>query len=93
MKRYVKEAMANQRAGKVIMPQKKSLLIPEELNNALKADPKLRISFSQLTPGRQREYADFIGQAKQEKTRRSRLEKCAPQIRAGEGLYDQYKKG
>lgn len=63
-------AVENQRAGKTIKPvPKKTLTIPAELNAALKKNAKLKQAFNALTPGKQREYADHVGSAKQEKTR------------------------
>lgn len=94
-KKYVKEAIANQLAGKEIKPkqpaQKKTLKIPAELEAALQQSSKLKKAFDSLTPGKQKEYAEHIGSAKQEKTRLSRLDKAKPQILAGAGLYDKYK--
>jgi uncharacterized protein YdeI (YjbR/CyaY-like superfamily) len=43
-------------------------------------------SFKKLTPGRQRAYILHFTGAKQESTRISRIEKCAPAILAGKGL-------
>ena len=92
VKAYVKEAIENQRAGKAIKPApKKTLTIPAELNAALKKSAKLKQAFNALTPGKQREYADHVGSAKQEKTRLSRLEKITPMVLAGQGLNDRYK--
>lgn len=91
LKSYVLEAIDNQRAGKQLKPAAKTATIPAELQQALQADKKLAAAFSELTPGRQKEYADHIGTAKREATRVSRLEKAIPMIRAGKGLYDRYK--
>jgi hypothetical protein len=49
--------------------------------------------FSQLTKGKQREYADYITDAKREETRIKRLEKILPLIKTGKGLYDKYRNG
>lgn len=90
---YVLEAIENQKQGKEIKPQRKTktLVVPEELQAAFKTDAALISAFDGLTPGKQREYADHIGSAKQEKTRLSRLDKCAPMIKSGVGLHDKYK--
>ena len=88
---YVKEAIQNQRDGKEIKPEKKQLVIPDELKEALASNSNLSERFDALTPGKQREYADYIGAAKQEKTRLSRLEKCVPMIESGVGLNDRYR--
>lgn len=91
MRAYIKEAIANQRAGKVIKPEKKSLAMPPDLQEALDRDAHLQEAFAALTPGRQRAYADHISEAKQEKTRQKRLATISPMILAGIGLYDKYK--
>ena len=91
VKAYVKEAIENQQAGKRIKPAKKSLLIPDELAKAMQKNARLMKGFESLTPGKQREYADHIAAAKQEKTRAARLEKAIPMIIAGAGLFDKYK--
>ncbi len=91
LKAYVAETIANHRAGKKIAPAKKALKVPDELQRALSADKKLATAFAGLTPGKQREYADHIASAKQEKTRESRTEKAVPLILSGVGLHDKYK--
>lgn len=90
---YVLEAIENQKQGKEIKPQRttKKLVVPAELKAAFSIDTELKKSFDGLTPGKQREYADHIGGAKQEKTRLSRLAKCSTMIKAGVGLNDKYK--
>lgn len=65
--------------------------LPVELEAALKAKKGARAAFDALTPGRQREYAAYIAEAKREATKRSRLEKCLPLILAGVGLNDKYR--
>ncbi len=89
---YVAEAIANQKAGKEMKAVKaKKVEMPAELSDELQSDSALESAFNQLTPGKQREYAEHIGSAKQEKTRLSRLEKCIPMILSGVGLNDKYK--
>ena len=91
LKAYVLEAIEVQKAGKKITPKKKELNVPAELAAAMKKNAKLKKGFEGLTPGKQKEYAEHIDSAKQEKTRASRLEKAIPMITAGAGLYDKYK--
>ncbi len=91
IKAYVLETIANHRAGKKIALTRKSLKVPEELRAALAKNKKLTASFEKLTPGKQREYAENIASAKQEKTRVSRTEKAVPLILQGVGLHDKYK--
>ena len=89
---YVKEAIENAKAGKEMKPQrKKEVALSPLLKNAFEKDPALKEDFEKLTPGRQREYATYIAEAKREATRQSRLEKCIPLIKKGVGLHDKYK--
>lgn len=91
VKAYVIETIANHRAGRKIATVKKVLNVPVELNVALKKDKKLEAAYKALTPGKQREYADHIAGAKQEKTRLARVSKAVPLILRGVGLNDKYK--
>ena len=89
---YVKEAINNQKAGKEIKPEKKpTLSIPKELTEKIKKNAKLKKSFNQLTPFKQREFCDYISEAKREATKISRLEKVIPMIFKGIGLNDKYR--
>lgn len=89
---YIAEAMRYQQAGREAKPApNKPLLLPEELSAALKSNTQLAERFAQLSPGKQREYAGYIGEAKREATRAQRLEKCIPLILEGKGLNDKYK--
>ena len=54
-------------------------------------DSELLNAFIALTPGKQKDYSNHISDAKQEKTKASRLEKIRPMILAGGGLHDKYK--
>ncbi len=90
---YVKEAIKNQKSGKEVKSDRtnKKTVIPNELQKELKKDPDYKNSFDKLTPGRQREYCDYIETAKREATKISRLEKIKPMILLGMGLNDKYK--
>ena len=90
---YVAEAIQNQKDGKEIKPdRKKEVAIPSELQNKLAQDQNLKESFTSFTPGKQREFAEYIQSAKREETKMARLEKIIPMINAGIGLNDKYKK-
>lgn len=92
VKKYVKEAIQNAKAGKEIRPEKKAALaIPAEFVAAFRSDKALKASFDKLTPGRQREYLEYVGEAKTASTRERRMEKSIPTILAGKGLNDRYK--
>jgi uncharacterized protein YdeI (YjbR/CyaY-like superfamily) len=92
VKKYVLEAIANEKAGKKIKPEKKPLpALPAEYAAAFKKNKTLKDAFSQLTIGKQREYLEHINEAKTEETRLRRVEKAIPNIMAGVGLNDKYK--
>lgn len=88
---YVLEAIQNQKEGKEIKPKSKKLVIPVELQEALDENRELNSAFFALSNGKQIEYAEFIGSAKQASTRAKRLEKCTPIILSGKGLHDKYR--
>ena len=85
---YVQEAIKNQKAGK---EKKSALTIPKELNEVLNKNVKLKKSFNQLTSFKQREYCEYIYEAKRVETKNSRLEKIIPMILNGTGLNDKYR--
>ena len=90
---YVIEAIENQRQGREIKAdRKKPLEIPEALAAALAGNNGAREQFDALAPGKRREYAEYIAEARREETRKRRLEKIMPMILAGHGLNDRYRK-
>jgi len=91
IKTYVKEAIANQKAGKELKPQKQKLKIPQLLAEQLSANKELHKHFKTLSPGKQKEYANYITEAKREETKLKRLEKIKPMILKGIGLNDKYR--
>lgn len=92
LRKYVEEAVQNQKEGKEIKPvRSRKTTIPPELEAAFSEDPVLETSFKNLSPGKQREYGEYITEAKREATKMSRLEKIRPMIIAGKGLNDKYK--
>ena len=90
---YINEAIENQKLGKELKPEKKgkNVEIPEELNDCLKKDKDLNEAFHNLTPFKQREYAEYISTAKRAETKQSHLNKIIPMISKGIGLNDKYK--
>jgi uncharacterized protein YdeI (YjbR/CyaY-like superfamily) len=90
---YIKEAIANQKAGKEIKPERKgkTVEIPELLINALKTNNELSNTFKSLSPYKQREYCEYISTAKRDPTKLSRLVKITPMILKSVGLHDKYK--
>ena len=89
LKAYIKEAVQVEKAGlKVEFKKTSEYKIPTEFQKRLDQDPALRTAFEALTPGRQRAYLFHFSQAKQSKTRESRIEKCIERILDGLGLDD-----
>jgi len=91
---YIKEAIKNQELGLEVKPTRitaKSIVIPEELQSKLKENSALNKAFKALTPGKQREYCEYIETAKRDTTKQSRLDKITPLILNGSGLHDKYK--
>jgi len=92
IKRYVKEAIQLVKNGKCIGPvRKKATKMPDELQAALETDKAAARKFAELTPGKQREYADHIRDAKRSATKLSRIRKIIPLIKRGVGLNDKYR--
>ena len=89
---YLNEAIANQKKGlEIKLSRKTEIILPELLLNALSENTRLNEQFNALTPYKQRDYCEYIAEAKQQKTKESRLEKIIPMISAGQGLNDKYK--
>ena len=89
---YVQEAITNQKKGLEVKPErKKEVAIPKLLQTELVKDSLVKKAFESLTPGRQREYCEYIDSAKQERTKLTRIEKILPMIKEGKGLNDRYR--
>ncbi len=90
---YVNEAIENQKQNREIKADRnKPVVLPDELKQAFENDANLKKQFEAFTPGKRREFASYISEAKQEKTRRSRLHKIIPLIQQNLGLNDKYRK-
>lgn len=86
---YVEEAIDVEESGMDLPPAPDLVLVlVEELQERIDADPAFKAGFESLTPGRQREYNLYVSDAKQSKTRVGRVEKCAEKILEGKGLRD-----
>lgn len=92
VREYVQEAIENAREGREIRPEaRQATAMPSELLQALDADERVRTSYYELSPGKQREYAEYISEARKEETRLRRLEKCIPLILEKRGLNNRYR--
>jgi uncharacterized protein YdeI (YjbR/CyaY-like superfamily) len=88
LKAYIYEAIELEKIGLKVSYKKKPEAIPEELQTKFDEIPELKPAFEALTPERQRGYILHISQAKQSKTRESRIEKCMVKIFNGKGIND-----
>lgn len=89
IKDYIKQAIEIEKSGKKIeMKTVADYPIPEEFQQALIDDTVLNSAFYSLTPGRQKGYLFYFNQAKQSKTRQTRIEKYYQQILDGKGIDD-----
>lgn len=85
---YLKEAMGYAEA-RIKPPKLESEIdLPDELVEALDADPQLAEAFHALTPGRKKSYAFNLNSAKKPETRIARIEKFRPKIIAGNGAME-----
>ncbi len=82
---YLAEAMAYAEAGLKPQKEKSEVILPDELQAALKADPELSAAFGNLTPGRQRSYLINLNSTKTPNTRIARIAKFRDKIIAGKG--------
>ncbi len=90
---YILESIKNQEQGKEIKPSKKEAFeIPEELRNEFSQNQDLVKCFYSFTESKQRDFVEYISEAKRKETREQRLEKIIPLILEGIGLNDKYKK-
>ena len=85
IRRYLTEAMGYAEAG--IRPQKEpqDRDLPEELVEAMDADPELAEAFHALTPGRRNSYVVNLNSAKTSATRTFRIAKFRDRILARKG--------
>ena len=83
--RYLAEAKAYAEAG-IKPPKNETVLdLPDELVEAMDADPELAEAFHRLTPGRQKSHVLQLTGTKVPATRMARIAKARPKILAGKG--------
>ena len=85
---YLRQLMDHAEAGTKPPKAEREIDMPDELTEALDADPELAEAFQALTPGRQRSYMFDLNQAKQSATRVARIEKFRGKIIAGKGALE-----
>jgi uncharacterized protein YdeI (YjbR/CyaY-like superfamily) len=82
---YLSEAMEHARHGRIAPRPVREVTIPDDLADALDADPEMAEAFHALTPGRQRSYVIALASAKKPQTRRDRIARFRDGIIAGKG--------
>ena len=85
---YLRQLMDHAEAGTPPPRTAREIETPDELTDALDADPELAEAFHALTPGRQKSYLFALNQAKQSATRVARIEKFRDKIIAGKGALE-----
>lgn len=86
---YINEAIEIEKLGlKVELKKTSDYDFPEELVEQFKIDRDLEEAFNKLTPWRQRGYLLYFSEAKQSKTRLSRIENSKQKIMNGKWLRD-----
>ena len=85
LRAYLQEAMGYAEAGTRPAKEPHELELPDELVDALDADPDLAEAFHGLTPGRQKSYVIHLAGAKKAETRVARITKARDKILAGKG--------
>jgi uncharacterized protein YdeI (YjbR/CyaY-like superfamily) len=94
---YIKHAMKLNDDGvaapaRAKPPAPRALEIPDELSAALKKAPAARTHFEAFSPSKQRDYAEWIAEAKTEATRARRLEQALEWIAEGKSRNWKYEK-
>jgi uncharacterized protein YdeI (YjbR/CyaY-like superfamily) len=85
---YLAEAMGYAAAGVRPAKHAQEIDLPDELMEALDADPELAEAFHRLTPGRQKSYVINLNGAKAPATRVARIAKFRGHIIAGKGALE-----
>jgi uncharacterized protein YdeI (YjbR/CyaY-like superfamily) len=84
----LKEAIGYAEAGLRAPRVAGEIVLPDELVEAMDADPELAEAFHKLTPGRQKSYVILLGSAKTAATRVNRIAKSRDLILAGKGAHE-----
>lgn len=82
---YLAEAKSHAEAGKRPPKDDRELELPDELVEALDADPEMAEAFHALTRGRQKSYVINLSSAKKSETRANRIKTYRDRIIEGKG--------
>jgi len=93
---YIKKAMElNESGAKVVREpkrDKKPVTMPKPLSAALAKDKKAKLAFEAMSPSHRKEYMEWIGEAKRDETRATRLQKTIAQLKEKKSLNWKYGK-
>jgi uncharacterized protein YdeI (YjbR/CyaY-like superfamily) len=87
---YALEAIENEWKGLRVKLVKKELVIPQELQSVLKGNDALNKAFYSFKSGKQKEFAEYIIDAKKPQTKIKRIEKIIALIGNGIGLNNKH---
>lgn len=82
------EAINIERSGLKVPKNTQPVPVPHELQAMFDHEPGFESAFKKLTPGRQKEYLYYFGQAKQSATRSARIDRYYNKIMLGRGFND-----
>jgi len=93
---YIKKAMELNEAGAKVVREpkrdKKPITMPKALSSALAKDKKAKLAFEAMSPSHRKEYMEWIGEAKRDETRATRLQKTIAQLKEKKSLNWKYGK-
>jgi uncharacterized protein YdeI (YjbR/CyaY-like superfamily) len=89
--KYIHEAIANEKAGISIKPEKKEAMHCDFFESELKNDGNFRTASEKLTSSKQKEFWEYMATAKHEKTKITRFEKIKPMILEARSINDKYR--
>ena len=92
---YIKKAMALNEEGVSVPKAKKpkpDVAVPPELTAALAKNKKARTAFEAFPPSHRREYSEWIGEAKREETRATRVTQAIEWIAEGKSRNWKYQR-
>lgn len=92
IRKYLSEAIAKSKKVVMSTTSKKPLVVPDRLSDALNADQILADAFNSMGLSRQREFCEYISEAKRSETKEKRLQTVIEMLQAGKGLNDKYRK-
>lgn len=92
---WIKEAMILNDEGiklpaKPIVKEKKEIIVPDYLSNALLNNSKAANTFNTFSYSHKKEYVEWITGAKTDETRNKRMTKAIEMLAEGKGLNDKY---